>query len=369
MNFILSLFTAVLLSIFYGCQKENLNIKPALSKRTIIVYMAGDNSLCDQVPISLQQMENGFSGKDTQLVVFVAQAGENPLLLEIHPNASKVVKTYSELNTADSAILKEILQEAITLYPAKEYGLILWSHGTSWLPADCTLRSFGNDYGKQMNIPDLANSLPVKFNFILFDACLMGSVEVAYELKDKTDYIIASPTETISDGFPYDKIIPELIQSNIDYNAVAQSYFDYYNEQIGKYQSATVSVIETQQLPVLAAAMKQLCENNSVNVDTFDRTSVQRLDVYEEQYTFDLLDFVDKIFPNANKDDFVNILNKVVLYKNHTPQFIQEYDINTCCGLSCYIPLLGRNDLNAYYQTLKWYQDAGLSYLFKFDDS
>jgi len=355
-----------ILSVFIitACSKEDgIKPVPATAARTVIAYIAADNDLAGDASISLQQMEQGFTEKNVNLIVFIAQIGENPQLLEIHPGNEKIVKTYPVLNTADPAVLKEVLQDAINLYPAQEYGLILWSHGSSWMPASSGLRSFGNDDGARMNIPDLANSLPAKFNFILFDACLMGSVEVAYELEDKADYLIASATETIASGFPYDAIIPELLQPTIDYNAVAQTYFDYYNKQQGAYQSATVSVVETQYLSGLAAAMKQLCENNPVNLDTLDRTSVQRLDVYDEQYTFDLGDFVNKIFPNANKDDFITQLNKAVLCKYHTPQFIQEYNINTYCGLSCYIPLSTRSDLNAYYKTLKWYQDAGLNYM------
>jgi len=353
---------AFALFIFISCQKEEIQKTPAT--RTIIVYIAADNDLAGDASVSLQQMEQGFSEKSVNLIAFYAQAGQNPKLLEIHQSKDKVVKNYPVLNTADPAVLNEILQDAIDLYPAQEYGLILWSHSSSWMPAGIGLRSFDNDNGNHMNIPDLANSLPLKFKFILFDACLMGSVEVAYELKDKMDYMIAPPTETQETGFPYDVIIPKLLQPAIDYNAVAQTYFDYYNVQSDAFQSATVSVVETQYLPDLAAVMKQLCENNPVNMDTLDRTSVQRLDVYDEQYTFDLLDFVDKIFPNADKDDFANQLNRVVLYKYHTPEFIMMYDINTFCGLSCYIPLPGRPDLTTYYKTLKWYQDAGLSYLF-----
>ncbi len=127
----------------------------------------------------------------------------------------------------------------------------------------------------------------------------MGAVEVAYELKDKTDYIIASSTETIAQGFPYEQIIPELLQRNIDFNAVARSYFDHYNVQQNAYQSATISVIATRYLPDLAYSLKQLFENNPVNLQSFDRTSVQRLDVYEEQYVFDLSDFVDKVLPES----------------------------------------------------------------------
>jgi len=361
-NKLISLYIILLLLAFGACEKEES--PENLARRTIIAYVAADNDLSYDAYESLQQMEQGFSEAGVRLIVFFDQGDGNPCLSEVHPGKNTIVKSYPELNSANPAVLNEVLQDAINLYPAKEYGLILWSHGSSWMPNGSGLRSFGNDNGSRMNVPDLAASLPVKFSFILFDACLMGAVEVAYELKDKTDYIIASSTETIAEGFPYDEIIPELLQSKIDYNAVAQTYFDYYNGQSGAYQSATVSVIETQYLPDLANSMKQLCENNPVNLQTFDRTSVQRLDVYEEQYTFDLLDFVDKVFLNANKNDFINQLNKAVLYKYHTPQFILEYNINTYCGLSCYIPLSGRDDLTAYYQTLKWYRDAGLNYLF-----
>jgi len=351
------------LLVFCACQKEDdIPENPVI--RTIIVYMAADNDLSFDAFENLQQMKKGFSETGTRLVVFLDQIDENPCLAEVHPGKDVIVKSYSELNSANPDVLREVIRDVIDLYPAQEYGLILWSHGTSWLPAGSTLRSFGNDNGKQMNIPDLAESLPVKFSFILFDACLMGAVEVAYELKDKTDYIIASSMETIADGFPYEQIIPQLIQPKIDFNAVAQSYFDYYNTQKNAYRSATVSVIETRYLPELAYSLKQLFESNPVNLQSFDRKSVQRLDIYGEQYVFDLSDFVDKVLPEANKDNFTAQLNRVVQYKNHTPQFLMKYDIKTYCGLSCYIPLSGRNDLNVYYKTLKWYRDAGLNNLF-----
>jgi hypothetical protein len=289
---------------------------------------------------------------------------EIPYLLEIGEGKETQIKFYPELNSTDPAILKQIIQEVIGLYPAPEYGLILWSHGTSWLPAGTQLRSFGKDSGKEMNLPDLADALPVKFNFILMDACLMGSVEVAYELKDKTNFIIASSTETIADGFPYDKIIPELLNPQINLKAVAQQYFDYYNSLQDAYRSATVSIIETQHLPELANQLKLIIEGNEVDMSAFERTSVQRLDVYEEQYTFDLADFINKVFPEADKTAFLTQLDKTVLYKAHTPMFLSEYEINTYCGLSCYIPHSNRNDLNGYYKQLNWYKACGYDKLF-----
>jgi len=338
--------------------KEEIAKEDEPVSRTILVYMAADNDLSDDAYVDLEEMQRGFTEKGTNLLVFIDPADDVPQILEITPGGSKTVKVYPEFNSADAVKMGQVLSEMIRMYPADESGLILWSHGTSWLPAGSRLRSFGRDNGKQMNIPDLANNLPAHFDFILFDACLMGSVEVAYELKDKADYIIASSTETIYEGFPYDLIITELLQTKIDFNAVAESYFDYYNAQDGAYRSATISVIETRYLPELAYSLKELFENNAVNLQAFDRTSVQRLDTFNEQYVFDLSDFVDKLFPDANKTDFKAQLNRIVRYKNHTPQFLLEYNINTYCGLSCYIPHPERNDLTMYYKTLKWYKDV-----------
>jgi hypothetical protein len=328
--------------------------------------MATDNDLYEDALNDIKEMKQGFSEKGTNLIVFIDPLDDDPYLLKINQGKETLIKSYSELNSANPTTLKQIIQEVAVMYPAAEYGLILWSHGTSWLPAGTLLRSFGQDSGKQMNIKDLANALPFRFGFILIDACLMGSVEVAYELKDKTDYLIASSTETIYTGFPYDKIIPELLNLQINLRTVAQRYFDDYNSRQDAYRSATISVIETQYLPELAHQFKLLIEANNVDLSTFDRTAVQRLDVYEEQYTFDLEDFINKVFPDADKTTFLAQLNRAVLYKAHTPMFISEYEINTYCGLSCYIPHPVRNDLNIYYKTLQWYKDSGADKLFNF---
>jgi len=108
-----------------------------------------------------------------------------------------------------------------------------------------------------------------------------------------------------------------------------------------------------------------LIANHAFDTETFDRTLVQRLDVYSEQYVFDFLDFMEKAFPEADTNPLKEQLSKTVLYKAHTPEFIGVYAIATYCGLSCYIPHPERDDLNTYYQQLDWCQDSGFSKLFR----
>ncbi|MDR0574016.1 MAG: hypothetical protein LBG96_08325 [Tannerella sp.] len=349
---------------FTACSKDDGTEETPAISRTIIVYMAADNDLSGDALIDLEEMKQGFMETDVNLVVFSDLPGELPRIMKISPESATEVHTYPEFNSTEPSQMRQILNNIISMYPADEYGLILWSHGTSWLPAGVRLKSFGEDAGKQMDIQALAEALPIRFDFILFDACLMGSVEVAYELKYKTDYLIASSTETVYEGFPYDLIVPELLKPDINSMLIAETYFNYYNSLPGAYCSATVSVTDCKELERLAELTRQLLSGGTYDLSVFDRTAVQRLDVYSEQYTFDFLDFINKLLPYADKSLFIRQLDRTVLYKANTRRFLEEYDIETYCGLSCYIPHPNRDDLNEYYKTLGWYAVSGFNFLF-----
>ena len=343
------------------CHKEGILEEEQIT-RTVIVYMAADNDLSYDAYNDIEEMQNGYAEKGVNLIVFLDPADEAPHILQIENGSSTKVRVYPEFNSASVGQMNQVLMDVINLYPAGSYGLVLWSHGTSWLPSGRQLRSFGEDSGSQMNIMDLAAALPVHFDFILLDACLMGSVEVVYELKNKTDYILAPSTETIYSGFPYEQVIPCLIQKVPDLKKAAASYFNYYDRQQGDFRSATISLINTRELERLAAVTNQLISGSQFDAETFDRTSVQRLDVYTEQYHFDFLDFMVKAFPDADINPLKEQLDKTVLYKAHTPEFIGQYLISTYCGLSCYIP--GYDDLDLFYQQLSWHSESGFYKLF-----
>jgi hypothetical protein len=359
-NFVIIVF--FLLSV--SCSKDDIPIIiPA--DRTIIAYMAADNNLSVDALDDIEEMKQVFSEMEANLVVFIDPVGKAPYILEIARDTAINVRTYPEFNSVDATQIRQVLNDIISMYPAESYGLILWSHGTSWLPANVPLKSFGQDEGKQINIPELTEALPVRFDFILFDACLMGAVEVAYELRNKTDYIISSSAEVIYTGFPYDLIIPELLSPAPNLRKAAENYFNYYNEQEDNaYRSATISLIDTKELDNLARVTDQLLSGQTFDIASFDRMSVQRLDVYEERYTFDFLDFITKAFPEADTRLLIEQLAKTVLYKAHTAEFLERYEISIYCGLSCYIPRTDREDLNLYYKQLRWYQAGGYNKLF-----
>ena len=69
-----------------------------------------------------------------------------------------------------------------------------------------------NSRAYEMNIEDFAAAIPMKMDYIIMDACLMGGIEVAYALKDKCDRIIFSQAEVIGDGLcEYDTMASRLL--------------------------------------------------------------------------------------------------------------------------------------------------------------
>jgi hypothetical protein len=134
---------------------------------------------------------------------------------------------------------------------------------------------------------------------------------------------------------------------------------------LGCSSSATISLINTRELDELLRVTDQLISNSFFDKESFNRSLVQRLDNYNEQYFFDFFDFLNKAFPIADKSKLVDQLSKTVLYKAHTKMLLGVHEISTYCGLSCYIPYYDREDLNNYYKKLDWYFASGYYNIFK----
>ena len=69
----------------------------------------------------------------------------------------------------------------------------------------------------EMELADFAEAIPMKLDYILFDACLMGGIEVAYELRGKCGQVGFSQAEVLAEGFDYKKLTQHLLQREVPY--------------------------------------------------------------------------------------------------------------------------------------------------------
>ncbi|MEO6524475.1 MAG: clostripain-related cysteine peptidase [Mucilaginibacter sp.] len=368
-------FIVILISIFclQNCKKhsEIFREKSVDSvNRMVLVYIAGNNNLQYDAINSINKLEMGLNNANATLLVFVKTTSAHSYLLKIkHDNTDKIIsdtiKTYGSRNSSDPDFLKEIINDSRSLSPAKSYGLVLWSHATSWAPSELKVNAFGNDNGKEMDIKDLRNAIPSDFAYIMFDACYMGALEVVYELKGKTKYILASPSEVLSTSFPYELITPYLFGGQEDLKIIAQKYFEYYQSKSGYNASATIALIDTEQLEQLALYTSSLLSSNQIINKNFNISLIQRMDfdASSQIKAYDFLSFLKENFKPEQYSNITDQLNKVILYSNHTNKFLNN-PINDFCGLSIYLPI--KNDpFITFYSTLNWYSSSGWFNLFQ----
>lgn len=362
-----------------GCTQDEP--EPVPVERTVLIYMLADNNLGSTY---------GFDTQNINEMMQVAEAGElnggnliiyrdgydtNPQLIQIKRNASgeaqkTVVKEYPDRNSATGEVLRSVIDETVELFPASEYGLILWSHSTGWVPGNSSMalaparrqlpptRSFGKDGSYYLEIDELAAALPDhRFRFILSDACFMGSIECAYQLRHKTDYYIGSAAEVMGAGMPYTLTIPLLFDYRLDLSGVCHAIYTYYNSLSGAYRTATTCLVDCNELETLADAARTIFEAHRDEAMP-SLSGVQHFDRYTPYICYDLRDYLSQL---ATADELYLLdqaLAETVLYQAATPSILGVLNIDTHCGLSCYAIGSGDSTLDNYYTTLDWYRQV-----------
>lgn len=370
-------FIVLVFLIFTGCEKEK-NTEIIIPEKTLLVYMAGENTLSKYTWTNLASIIEGATGSDIEkynLLVYIDAQNSLPGLFKIEKDRKGVVdsvrvKTYPEQNSADKDVMNELITDIFTAWPAAEKGLFLWSHGTAWLPSNLSsFRAFGQDGNNWMEINDLRDALPGGLDYIVFDACYMASVEVVYALREKSSYIVGSSTEIIGDGFPYSRTIPLLLSSGLletRLRRVCENFYTYYasHPKGGSYETANISLVKTAGLDNFAASCRpflfgRYVDEEMVNPSQFG-LNLQALEYLTSpvsySYLYDFRSYMS-LFDTQNS---VN-LSDVVLVKETTPTAFfalpaRSMPINTYCGLSIYVPQVRNPKMNDWYRQLDWYK-------------
>lgn len=373
-NLINKLLVILCITIGFICCKDkndepNINNKEA--NRTILVYMIATNTLSGYDKMDIQEMlmaTNEIDLSQNNIIVYHCSKSSNPKLIQItNKNGIAEEKTLKEYSDQYSSLEKlrfsEVFEDIQKFTPAKDYGLVLWSHAMSWTPSrkliddNVSPAYFGDDYGKHINIDQLADAIPNDlFSFIWMDCCYMASIECAYELRNKCKWYIAYPTEILSNGMPYNLTLPYLTKKDIDVIGAADATFNYFNNSPdSKY--CTITVVDMSYL-------NKVAETTKVLMSTFkpiDTKDIQKFSRGSQGPYFDFAQYVYQASVNTeNFNDkyvnFTNALNEAIVYKNYTNKFL-NITINQCSGLSTHAVMYDNSDNEKYYYTLDWFND------------
>lgn len=361
---------------------------PMKVHRCVLVYLAADNNLSSNAKRDIEEMKSGDipyyfdEGTGDVLLVYSDIKGEVPKLMRLSKDRFGTVNTevlmeYEDQNSCSDSVMRSVLLYASTLFPAEENGLVLWSHGTGWLPAGyyshpysasqdgqvtpqslddpyaMYVKSFGADNGEEMDIKSLADALPIQYSFILIDACLMGGIEVAYELKNSCNYFIGSAAEILAAGFPYDRVIGHLFEGEEGLKQACLEFYDYYKDD-----GATVVMLDTRKLNMLAESCLDIFLSGRVAIQNLDMDSMQGYFRNDRHWFYDLDDLISRIASEEQYARFSDAMEELVVCKYATEVFtlggVPQFPITKFSGLSTYVPNPENPVLDIYYRSLAW---------------
>ena len=324
---VLAVGAALLIS---GCGKKSPNEPKAERLWTIMGYFDGNNDLdVSQAGTSfiigdVHDMEKVGSTDQVSVVVMVSslKTGGNATYYEIEKHEDELPDKISstkkkDLGTKDMSdpqTLKDFIKWAVDNYPAKHYMLIIDDHGGGWRGTCVDTQNGAGDF---MSMPELRQALndAPHLDVIVFHACLMSMVEVAYELKDAADYMVASEfTMPVRGVLGADVWLNEL-SSNPKMTAydiaekIAQAVYD---KGVGAQRSVHMAVIDLSQARTLGSRVSNL--GNTLVTETrgywsevlhaWSQTHVTNLD---DPSFVDLREFVKKLIQEEHLKD-INLI-------------------------------------------------------------
>ena len=382
--------------------------------QVLVLYSAGFNSLCAALEDDVNDMKSGYlplvGSMSKAVLVYSRRLSETGRYTDRTPSylirlsvdgwgkvISDTLKTWPETDEAVSAsTMTDVLETVKGLYPHASYGMVFSSHGSGWLPSGYystgkitagtaglqavpyidpnsdgsmpRVKSIGidnitsrNTY--EMEIETFAQALPMKFDYIIIDACLMGCIEVAYALKDKCDKLVFSQAEVLEDGLcDYTTLTQRVLRPVVPdlYNLCEDSYRHYKNQDDPIYRSLTISMIDCTRLDGLAESCKSLFSKYRNQISLVNAANVQGYFRSRKHWFYDLTDILRQSgVLEEDMADYNKAMSDCVLYNAATDTFI-NFDIRTHCGLSMYLPADGNSELDEFYKTLSWNKASGL---------
>ncbi|MCD8185247.1 MAG: clostripain-related cysteine peptidase [Rikenellaceae bacterium] len=321
------------------------------TERTIFVYMPWSTNLLGAFRQNLEDLKTSILEnriRTDRFIVYLAQSQTQAELFEVKYNQGQIdtlpIKSYQNPAFTTAEGIAGFIDDVVSYAPAPAYSMIIGCHGMGWITVDSwwntsaartplhwdhegsLTRYFGGSYPEcQTDVATLAQAIGqagVKMEYILFDDCYMSSIEVAYELKEVTDHLIACPTEVMFYGFPY-HVIGEHLTGKVDYEGIAEGFFQFYDHYT--YPYGTIAVTVCSELDNLAAVMYEINERFTFDASLLGQ--VQRMDGYTPVIFFDYGDYVSHLCADeALLSRFEAQLERTVpsSYKRHTEEYYTD---------------------------------------------
>ena len=394
-NMIKKLFTLFICTIslamtFTSCSEEAFD-PDSVNKQTILVFYPWTGSksstgLLGYLQNNIDSICDGIIDRkglnNSRVLVFLSDKYNHSTLYDLQYNATTKsvdrvpLKEYEGASYASAEGIADIMNEVKTQASALNYALIVGVHGCGWTyasdwsrypyyarpsvtrPSDNNFSGiqFGPDpnapltrfFGSvslaenAMDISTLAEGIResgLKMQYILFDACYMSNIETAYELKDVTNYMIASGSEIMAAGLPYRSMWSYLNSPTPNYSGIVSTSVNFYKNN-SSAPFCNLAAIDCRQVEKLASVMKDINAEYQLSASV-SLDSIQHLDGFRPNLFYDLETYVDSLHPSGYLlDQFKSQLKLTIKASDHTDEAYtciyssDSFKIKNYCGIT-----------------------------------
>lgn len=340
---------------------------------TILVYMCGANleSEKGQASADMEEvMSVPYNGK-VRVAVQCGGAAEwkcgyssDVITRAVNTeNGFEVVEELPSASMGESEVLADFVRWGVESYPSANIGLVLWNHGGGSISGVCFDELYDDDSLSLREIDQALNSvydiMTERFEFIGFDACLMGTFEMANILVPYAKYMFASEEKEPGGGWDYATVV-EYLSENEDASAdelgrvQCESYYQICTDN-DEYIDSTFSIIDLSKIDRL--------------VKEFDKTAKEIYESKKKNYIVRRMENSANFGGNTDRKGYTNMVDIKSVLKNvdgyaknagNTLEALDEVVIynaagplhNSVGGLSMYYPLFiyDREELNVFSQ-------------------
>ena len=291
------------------------------------------------------------------------------------PTPQQSIDDLGEVNMGDLNTLVDFVVWATTNYPANNYMLVLWDHGAGCLPPGGICFDWHENPHDPLSMDELGvamtsieASMGKSIEILGLDACLMSTVEVAYQVRGTIDIFVGSEELVPLDGWPYDDILgsltsnPSMSPSDLA-SQIVESYVNSYqggsqgtsnHVTMAAFQNSEVVSSVVSALDTFAQELSAHTSNYHTQITTA-RTNTENFDFQlpvDDRIYYDLYDFaqeIDQLVPEQTLHTATqNLINSIdtarIGQPGHGPYHPNSH------GLSIYWPT--RNQYSVSYEDL-----------------
>ncbi len=246
----------------------------------------------------------------------------------------------TELDMANPQTLVGFMEYSCSSYPAENYALLIWGHGTGWRGGEAeseiiqnSSRAFAVDgtSASYMTISQLSAALKEgigeeNLSVLAFDTCFAVCLEGAYEFSDCADYMLGTPSIVPESGWNYTAFLNQFSESDKTVESFIKSATENFCESYENYAYASFTCVDLKKIPAVVEAFSEYAANLASEITTrqkrdeifalFEGEGVSYCStVYPTDFYVDLADILTRLYSHKESGRVLDLLSHALVFE------------------------------------------------------